>query len=274
MSPQPGPTHKAPAMDDVFKALADPSRRQLLDTLKARSGQNLGELCAGLDMARQSVSKHLAVLEAAHLVTTTWQGREKLHYVNAAPINEIAERWINHYDQPRANALFDLKKALEEPIMATTAFVYSTYIRTTPEQLWKALTEPAFTQAYWDITFETDWQVGSPMTWVNHGVTIVDPEQKVLESDPYRRLSYTWHTFTPELGARFEMDPSLPEKMAGESRSKATFDIEEQDHGQVKLTVLHEDLDADGSLIGMITQGWPAVLSSLKSFLETGEALQ
>jgi DNA-binding transcriptional ArsR family regulator len=86
-------------IDEVFKALADPSRRRLLDSLNARNGQTLRELCADMDIARQSVSKHLGVLEAANLVTTLWSGREKIHYLNAAPINEISERWIDHYDQ-------------------------------------------------------------------------------------------------------------------------------------------------------------------------------
>src|ERR671923_2632489 len=94
-------------MDAVFRALADPSRRRLLDSLNARSGQTLRELCAGLEMARQSVSKHLAVLEAAGVVTTLRRGREKLHYLNAAPINDIAERWINRYDRSRVEALTD-----------------------------------------------------------------------------------------------------------------------------------------------------------------------
>ena len=101
-------------LDEVFKALADPSRRELLDRLNARNGQTLQELCSGLDMARQSVSKHLAVLEAANLVTTLWRGREKLHYLNAAPINAITERWINQYDRERVLALADLKSALEQ----------------------------------------------------------------------------------------------------------------------------------------------------------------
>src|SRR5262245_35262434 len=101
------------SFDDAFKALADPSRRLLLDCLNERNGQTLGELCSVLDMARQSVSKHLAVLEAANLVTTVRRGREKLHYLNAALINEIVERWITRYEQPRVNALADLKKALE-----------------------------------------------------------------------------------------------------------------------------------------------------------------
>ena len=124
-------------MDEVFRALSDPSRRRLLDSLNSRNGQSLRELCAGLDMARQSVSKHLVILEDANLVTTVWRGREKLHYLNAAPINEIAERWINHYDQPRVTALSDLKKALEGTAMSKPEFVYTTYINTTPERLWQ-----------------------------------------------------------------------------------------------------------------------------------------
>jgi DNA-binding transcriptional ArsR family regulator len=100
--------------DAVFRALSDRSRRLLLDTLRERNGQTLTELCAGLEMARQSVSKHLAVLEGASLVTTVRRGREKLHYLNPAPINDIAERWISRYDTERVRALADLKRALED----------------------------------------------------------------------------------------------------------------------------------------------------------------
>src|SRR6188472_3874695 len=146
-------------IDDAFKALADPSRRFLLDSLYERNGQTLRELCSRLDMARQSVSKHLAVLEAANLVTTVRRGREKHHYLNAAPINEIAERWITRYEQDRVHALADLKRALEDTPMEKPTFVYTTYIQTTPERVWQALTEPAFTERYWGATFETDWEV-------------------------------------------------------------------------------------------------------------------
>src|ERR1700678_3021533 len=132
-------------LDEVFKALADPSRLLLLDSLNARNGQTLRELVSRLDMARQSVSKHLAVLEAANLVTTVRHGREKHHYLNAAPINDIAERWITRYERDRVQALADLKKALEDTPVDRTPFVYTSYIRTTPERLWQALTEPAFT---------------------------------------------------------------------------------------------------------------------------------
>src|SRR6201995_6088114 len=117
-----------PDLDDVFKALADPSRRQLLDSLNERNGQTLRELSSRLDMARQSVSKHLAILEAANLITTVRRGREKHHYLNAAPINEIAERWITRYDRKRVLALADLKKALEDTPVENAPFVYTTYI--------------------------------------------------------------------------------------------------------------------------------------------------
>ncbi|NUO59923.1 MAG: metalloregulator ArsR/SmtB family transcription factor [Hamadaea sp.] len=256
-------------MDDVFRALADPSRRQLLDSLNERNGQTLRELCAGLRMARQSVSKHLAVLEAANLVTTVWRGREKLHYLNAEPINAIADRWIGQYDRARAQALADLKRALEGEPMSDTEFVYTTYIRTTPEKLWQALTDPAFTSRYWGTVFETDWQKGSAITWIYKGLRMEDPEQVILESQPYRRLSYTWHTFTPEFQ---EMVGGMPPEMAAEPRSRLTFELEPQGD-VVKLTVVHDGFQPGSQVLEGIRGGWPPLLSSLKSLLETGEPL-
>jgi DNA-binding transcriptional ArsR family regulator/uncharacterized protein YndB with AHSA1/START domain len=259
-------------MDGVFKALADPSRRRMLDRLNARGGQNLMELCEGLDMARQSVSKHLAVLEAANLVTTVKRGREKLHYLNPAPINEIEQRWINQYDKGRVQALGDLKRALEGNPVENREFVYTTYINATPELLWKALTEPAFTNQYWGLEFVTDWKVGSPITWKHHGVTIADPEQRVLEADPFRRLSYTWHSFTPEWAAEYEVDEARRAALAAESRSQATFEIVPV--GEVcKLTVVHEFLQPDSLVATMVSEGWPRVISELKTFIETGAVL-
>ena len=158
-----GHTDEGEEMDGVFRALADPSRRRLLDSLNARNGQTLRDLGSGLAMARQSVSKHLAVLEAAGLVTTVRRGREKLHHLNPAPINEISERWIDRYDRDRVRALADLKRALEDPV-EKPAFVYTTYIRTTPERLFRALTEPEFTRRYWRTWFETEWRAGAEMT--------------------------------------------------------------------------------------------------------------
>jgi len=259
-------------VDDVFKALADPSRRRLLDSLNASNGQNLRQLCAGLSMARQSVSKHLAVLAEANLVTTVWHGREKLHYLNAEPINAIAERWINQYDRERVRALADLKTALEQGPMTGKEFVYTSYINTTPERLWLALTDPAFTSRYWGATFDSDWAEGSAMIWTEAGVTIVDPGQKVLEAQPYRRLVYTWHTFTPEWAQAHEIPEEARATLASEPRSKVTFDIEPAGP-MVKLTVIHDAIEPGGTLLEGVSQGWPAIVASLKTMLETGEPL-
>lgn len=100
-------------LDKVFKALADPGRRLLLDQLRAENGQTLGQLCAHLEMTRQAVTKHLKLLEAATLVVTLWRGREKLHYLNPMPIQEIADRWISKYEAGRVRVLADLKQKLE-----------------------------------------------------------------------------------------------------------------------------------------------------------------
>jgi uncharacterized protein YndB with AHSA1/START domain/DNA-binding transcriptional ArsR family regulator len=261
------------AMDGVFRALADPGRRRLLDSLNARNGQTLRELCADMDMARQSVSKHLAVLEAANLVATVWRGREKFHYLNPAPINDISERWINRYEQRRVHALADLKQALENPIMQKPSFVYTTYIQTTPERLWEALTSTEFTQRYWSASFETDWAPGSEMVWTVHGVRIADPGQVVLESEPYRRLSYTWHTFTPELARAADVSEDLFAAAAAEPRSKATFELEPAGSA-VKLTVIHDDFPPASKAAELVSSGWPQVLSKLKTLLETGETFR
>ena len=258
-------------VDDVFRALADASRRRLLDSLNARNGQTLRELCDGLDMSRQAVSKHLAVLEGADLVTSIRRGREKFHYLNAAPINDIGDRWINHYDRGRVEALADLKRALEEGnTVNKPSFVYTTYIHTTPERLWQALTEPAFTERYWNITFETDWKAGSEMTWIQRGVRIADPEQVVLEAEPYTRLSYTWHSFTPEFAEAIELADDVRERVAAEPRSKVTFEIEQLGE-RVKLTVLHDTEDPESLITSMVSAGWPRVISDLKTLLERQE---
>jgi uncharacterized protein YndB with AHSA1/START domain/DNA-binding transcriptional ArsR family regulator len=257
--------------DEVFRALADPSRRRLLDSLNARNGQRLRELCAGLDMTRQSVSKHLAILAAANLVTTRRQGREKLHYLNAEPVNAIAERWISQYHRERVRALADLKTALEQP-MSSNEFVYTSYIATTPEKLWQALTDPAFTSRYWGATFTSDWTAGSSISWHMFGVTIASPEQVILEAEPYRRLSYTWHDFTPEFAERVGFTGEFLDTVAAEPRSKVTFELEPAGP-LVKLTVVHDGFPPGSAVLASVSQGWPAILSNLKTLLETGETM-
>ena len=263
-------------MDRVFRALADPGRRRLLDSLDARNGQTLGELCAGRDTTRQAVSKHLAILEDAGLVATVWRGREKLHYLNPAPIAEITDRWISRYHRKRVRALADLKRALEENPMDRPEFVYTTYIRTTPERLWQALTDPAFTSRYWGCSFHSDWQAGSTYDLEQGGLRIRDPAQKVLVSDPPRRLAYTWHTMSPEwieaVGLKAGFGRDQLDRMAAEPRSQVTFDIEPVE-GAVKLTVVHDGFGPGSEVVGGVSQGWPRVLAELKTLLESGEPI-
>ncbi len=237
----------APTTDEVFKALADPTRRLLLDRLHERNGQTLGELCGHLDMARQSATQHLGILEAANLVTTVRQGRSKLHYLNPVPIHEISERWIDKFEQPRLGALSTGTRP---------AFVYVIYIEATPEVVWNALTDAELTGTYWGHSNVSDWQVGS--TWEHRridGSGIADVVGRVELSDPPRRLVTTW---------------ASPEPDSDEGTSRATYDIE-GDGKVVRLTVTHEGLDDQGR--ADVASGWPAVLSNLKSLLETGRTL-
>ena len=271
-------------MDAVFRALSDPARRRLLDRLNERNGLTLTELGADMGMTRQSVSKHLDVLESAGLVTTLRQGREKHHYLNAAPINDIADRWIRSYDRARAEALSDLKTALEATDMDTTkdtTFVYTTYIHATPEKVWQGLTDPAFTKQYWrhpsagGVEMRTDWKKGSTydVTYEESGLVVSGAEQIVLESDPPRRLAYTWHTFTPEWAAAHGIDNDLAAQWGDEPRSKVAFDIEDAGSGVVKLTVVHDGFEPGSQVLQAVSGGWPAVISALKTLLETGSLL-
>jgi DNA-binding transcriptional ArsR family regulator/uncharacterized protein YndB with AHSA1/START domain len=280
--------------DDVFKALADTSRRQLLDSLKSRDGQTLRELSSDRDMARQSVSKHLGILEDANLITTIRRGREKLHYLNAEPINAISERWIRKYDQERITALTDLKTALENTMTDTipeSEFVYTTYIEAPPELVWRGLTEPAFTRRYWGMEFETDWKAGSKFA-VTHthradadadadvdadvdadadanAVRVTDDQMVIKESDPFRHLSYAWEAYPKELADLIGYSDEVRERAAAEPRSTATFDLEPVGE-QTKLTVTHSGFQAGSVIFPDIKEGWPKVMSWLKSFLESG----
>ncbi|GAA2396001.1 SRPBCC family protein [Nonomuraea africana] len=155
--------------------------------------------------------------------------------------------------------------------MGKPEFVYTTYINTTPERLWQGLTDPAITRRCWrGLTFESDWKPGSTVTvrYPEHDVTIADPAQVVLESDPGKRLSYTWHTFTPQWAAVSGFSDELLARFSAERRSKVTFDIE--DLGETaKLTVVHDDFEPGSAVLQAVTNGWPRLLADLKTLLET-----
>jgi uncharacterized protein YndB with AHSA1/START domain/DNA-binding transcriptional ArsR family regulator len=244
-------------MDKVFKALADQTRRYLLDQLREHNGQTLGELCRRLDMTRQSATQHLAVLEAANLINTVWRGREKLHYLNPVPLHEIQERWIGNFEGPRLRALSSLKRRAEEDMTAKPTFVYVIYIESTPEKVWQALTDADLTAEYWGHSNISDWQVGS--AWEHQradGSGIADAVGKVIESVPPTRLVTTW---------------APPGEPPADGPSQVTFDI--RPYGEiVRLTVTHENL-ASESERQAVAGGWAAVLSNLKSLIETGSPL-
>ncbi|MFC4500986.1 MULTISPECIES: ArsR/SmtB family transcription factor [Streptomyces] len=248
-------------MDKVFKALADDTRRRLLDRLHERGGQTLGELVACVDMARQSVTQHLAVLEAANLVVTVRRGREKLHYLNPVSLHEIQERWIDKFERPRLRVLSDVKRRAEEAMEAMTeqpTFVYVTYIASTPEKVWDALTDADLTAVYWGHSNVSDWRPGSRWEHVRvDGSGIADVVGTVEVSERPTRLVTTWTE--PGNEGREDM------------YSRVTFDI--RPHADiVRLTVTHENLRTERDLAD-VSLGWPAVLSNLKSLLETGRPL-
>ncbi len=244
--------------DRVFKALADPTRRLLLDRLREHNGQTLGELCAAVDMRRQSVTQHLDLLEAASLVTTVRRGREKLHYLNPVPIYEARERWIGRFDAPRLRALSTIKHTAEGTSAMTTSpdYVYVTYIRSSASEVWHALTDADLTAAYWGHSNVSTWEPGA--RWEHRridGSGIADVAGEILEADPPRRLVMTFGSPT---------DPSAP-------ATTVTFTV--TPHADiVRLTVIHEGLRNDSDREAALF-GWSAVGANLKSLLETGSVL-
>jgi uncharacterized protein YndB with AHSA1/START domain len=242
-------------MDEVFRAIGDPTRRSLLDALFEEDGQTLSALEARLPMTRFGVMKHLRVLEEAHLVVTRRRGREKLHFLNPVPIRLVHDRWVSKYAEPWAAALSGLKKTLEEETMEK---VFEIYIKTTPERLWQAITDPEMRQQYnFGVGISSDWTPGSRYEAVHPRAGITISEGENLEVDPPRRLVQSFTALWSE-------------DVKGEGASRVTWDIE-QVADSCRLTVTHDELreGANDELYG----GWPMILSGLKTLLETGEKL-
>jgi len=245
----------APTEDDlVFRALADPTRRALLDRLHAHDGLSLNALCDGLGMSRQAATQHLDVLEAANLVVSVRSGRQKLHHLNPVPLHQIQERWIDKFERPRLRAIAAIKRKAESAMTDKHTYLYVTYIEATADAVWDALTSAELTAQYWDHSNVSDWTVGS--RWSHRridGSEIDDVVGTILESDRPHRLVATWGS----------EDGSTPE-------SKVTYDLVEEE-GIVRLTVTHSDLTDEG--IEAVSHGWPAVFANLKSLLETGRVM-
>ena len=242
-------------MDAVFKALADPTRRSLLDELFKEDGQTLGALEQRLPMTRFGVMKHLRVLEEAGLVVTRRRGREKLHFLNPVPIRLVHDRWVSKYAEPWAATLTGLKRDLERE--ATMEKVFEIYIKTTPERLWEAITDSGMRQKYtFGVGVESDWTNGSPYrAATGSGMPISEGEN--LEVDPPRRLVQSFNALWSD-------------DVKAEGTSRVTWEIEPVGDS-CRLTVVHDQL-RDGAH-DEIYGGWPQILSGLKTLLETGETL-
>ena len=238
----------------MFRALADPTRRALLDELFERDGQTLAALTKGRDMTRIGVAKHLRLLEEAGLVVSKRRGREKLHFLNPIPIRLLHDRWVSKYTEPWAAGLTGLKAELETPMEK----VFEIYIRTTPEHLWEAITDPEIRAKYhFGAGVESDWTPGSTYR-LNHPKSdgpLVEGEN--IEVDPPRRL-------VQSMNALWGLDASR------EATSRVTWEIE-QVGDSCRLTLTHDQLSdsAPEELYG----GWPMILSGLKTWLETGQTL-
>jgi uncharacterized protein YndB with AHSA1/START domain len=240
--------------DDVFRALADPTRRALLDELFREDGQSLGALEERFAMTRFGVMKHLKVLEEAGLVVIRRRGREKLHFLNPVPIRLVHDRWVSKFAEPWAAALTGLKRDLEKEMEK----VFEIYIRTTPERLWEAITDPTIRAKYnFGAGVVSDWKPGSSLVMGAGRAGALLGEGEVLEADPPRRLV---HTLVALWG----------DDVKAEGASRVTWEIEPVGDS-CRLLLTHDQLrdGANEQLYG----GWPMILSGLKTWLETGELL-
>jgi uncharacterized protein YndB with AHSA1/START domain/DNA-binding transcriptional ArsR family regulator len=253
----------------VFRALADPSRRFLLDRLFEHDGQTLGELCDALPgMTRFGVMKHLDALEAAGLVVTHKHGRNKHHYLNPVPLRLVLDRWLSKYAEPFVGTLVGLKHDLEATTMSTTTeapvdagprHIYETYIRCTPEALWHALTDPSMTERYYfGSRVGSGWAVGDGVRYEGDGGVVLI-EGTVLAVDPPRRLV---HTFSATWDPATTPDPP----------TRVTYEITALGD-TCKLTMVHDGFTSQTATFHAVAGGWPLIAAGLKTLLETGEPL-
>lgn len=249
-------------MDEVFRAINDPSRRLLLDRLFDRDGQTLGELCTHLpEMTRYGVMNHLRVLEEAGLVTTRRQGRSKFHYLNPVPIRLIQDRWISRYAEPRVGAITGIKARLEsgEKPMSKPVHVYKSYILATVEQVWDAIVDPDKTaQYFYGTRVQSDWEVGSSMDYF-----YPDGRQastgEILGIDPPKRIEFTFHALWDE-------------ELKAEGPAREVWALTEI-NGMVELAIELYDVAADSKTVEDFGAGLSYIISGLKSLVETGKGL-
>src|SRR5579872_3437186 len=245
-------------VDMVFKALADPSRRELLDRLFRRNGQTLLELSQGLDMTRFGVMSHLSVLQDAGLVTARKVGREKHHYLNPVPIRLVHDRWVSKYTAPFAAALSQLKHTLEGPMQGETVQRYEVYIAATPKRVWKAITDATLSkQVPYFFEVQSSFRAGEPIRWVTESG---DPavEGKIFEVNAPHVLAHTWVV---------RYDPNVSHET-----SRVTWRLDQR--GKLtKLAVEHDVSGAPLTAAQIAVDGWSFILSGIKTLVETGNPI-
>jgi uncharacterized protein YndB with AHSA1/START domain/DNA-binding transcriptional ArsR family regulator len=257
--------------DSVFRALADPTRRFLLDRLFDRGGRTLTELESKVgseaEMTRFGVMKHLRVLEDAGLIVTRRSGREKLHYLNPVPIRLIHDRWMHKYAEGPTSALTHLKRGLEhkkmKPQTIETTQIYQVFIKASPERIWDAITKPEHTTQYFHGSHvDAELKPGGKFWYYAPDRSKLWGDGKVLELDPPRRLVTTWHALWDD-------------EVTAEKPSRVIWEIEPQEGGYCKLTVVHDQLEGAPITAKHVSgPGWMFVLSGMKTLVETGRSMK
>ncbi len=267
-------------LEPVFRALADRGRRRILDLLKRNPGSTVGEICERFESTRFAVMKHLGVLEDANLISRLRDGRSKRLYLNPIPLQMLQDRWLSEYSRLWAAGLTQLKYELEQNAMQTPPRqVYVIYIRTTVQRLWQALIDPDATRNYYlQMEVETPAQPrddaksgaanrlrpGDPFNYyttdAKRGTREIGVEGEIIEVIPERKLV---HSFAP-----LKVDPDR-----SEPPSRVSYELEEQADDTVKLTVIHEGFSGETPIFRQAAEGWPIILSGLKTLLETGDSL-
>lgn len=249
-------------MDTIFRALNDAHRRKVLDLLQERDGQSSSEIEAQFqDITRFGVMKHLKMLEEASLITTRKEGRFKYHYLNAAPLQEISDRWISRFASPWVRSMADVKNQLEKenPMNIKPKHVYVSVIKTTPQKLWAALTDGKITPAYYyGGTFEGDIKAGCAYRYIApDGGNFVSG--KIIEVNAPSKLVATF---------KGEWIPG----MENDAESRVTYEIQQQGDC-CRLTLTHDEFEGETATYQNAGGGWPGIISGLKTLLETGQPL-
>jgi uncharacterized protein YndB with AHSA1/START domain/biotin operon repressor len=247
-------------MEKIFKALADQNRRKMLDIIKNNNGIIVNDLTNHFKFTRFAVMKHLKILEDAGLVVHKKEGKFKKLFVNAIPIQMVYDRWISGYSKLWASSLTSLKYKLEEEPMSekNLSHIFVVYIKTTKEKLWHAITDPSITKLYFHNTeLKSELKPGSKIEYLEdiEGSLSAAVFGEILEIIPNKKLVHTFNF-----------------RDSKDKTSRVTYELNETEYG-IKLTLTHDQFDSENETYKSVVEGWPFIISGLKTYLETGKTL-